>query len=183
MRTTRLSPLIGFLLVAGLSEGEALVAQDYVVMGTPLVNLRTGPSTGAMVVGKAEKGGIFEVIGEEDGWYKIRMFSPAPRYVVKADFVRPLARDGLVDGHQMVLPTSTARLRSVFWDTEEGLDRAAREPTEVIPVTLNGDRHTYLKQVLEDRVLLEMFHIHGIQPALYRNLVSEARKERWFRGS
>ena len=79
----------------------------------------------------------------------------------------------------MYLPSSTARVRSIFWDTEEGMDRAAREATEVIPVTLNRNRHTLLKQILEDRVLLEMFHIHGMQPALYRELVREARKEHW----
>lgn len=179
MRTKRLFQVFSFLMAGWLAGAETLMAQDYVVMGTPLVNLRTGPSTGAMVIGRAEKGDLFEVIGEEDGWYKIKMFSSAPRYVIKADFVYPLTKDQLVDGHGMYLPSSTARVRSIFWDTEEGLDRAAREATEVIPVTLNRDRHTYLKQALEDRVLLEMFHIHGMQPALYRELVAEARKEHW----
>jgi hypothetical protein len=179
MFAKKLLPLIGFLLAANLGGTDPLPAQDYVVMGTPLVNLRTGPSTGSMVVGRADKGDVFEVVAEVDGWYKIKMFSSTPRYVVKADFVYPLSKADLVEGHGMFLPTSTARLRSIFWDTEEGLDRAAREATEVIPVTLNRDRHTYLKQVIEDRVLLEMFHIHTVQPALYRELVGEARKERW----
>ena len=179
MRTKRLFPVIGFLMASLFAGAQSLAAQNYVVMGTPLVNLRTGPSTGSIVIGRAEKGDIFEVVGEEDGWYKIRMFSSEPRYVIKADFVYPLTKDRLVEGHAMHLPSSTAKVRSVFWDTEEGLDRAAREATEVIPVTLNRDRHTYLKQILEDRVLLEMFHIHGVQPALYRDLVGEARKERW----
>lgn len=179
MRAKKLFPVFGFLLASCFAGAEVLAAQDYVVMGTPLVNLRTGPSTGAMVVGRADKGDIFEVVGEEDGWYKIKMFSSKPRFVIKADFVYPLTEDQLVDGHVMYLPSSTARVRSIFWDTEEGMDRAAREATEVIPVTLNRDRHTLLKQILEDRVLLEMFHIHGMQPALYRELVAEARKEHW----
>jgi hypothetical protein len=179
MRAKNLFPLIGFLLAVNFAGAESLLAQNFVVVGTPLVNLRTGPSIGSMVVGRADKGDIFEVVGEEDGWYKIKMFSSTPRYVVKADFVYALTKNDLVDGHGMFLPPSTARLRSIFWDTEEGLDRAAREATEVIPVTLNRDRHTYLKHVLEDRVLLEMFHIHGVQPALYREMVGAARKERW----
>ncbi len=179
MRARHLFPLVGFLL-AGLTPGpQPIGAQEYVVLGTPLVNLRTGPSTNAMVVGRAEKGDIFELLGEENGWYKIRMFSPEPRYVVKADFVYPLTGETLVEGYQMFLPTSTAKARSVFWDTESGLDRAAREATEILPVTMNRERHAYLKHVLEDRVLLEMFHIHGIQPALYQDLVAEARKLRW----
>ncbi len=167
------------LVAVCLSGPDPASAQDYVVMGTPLVNLRTGPSTESMIIGKARKGDIFEVVGETEGWYEIRVFSGAPRYVVKADFVYPLREADLVEGHEMYLPTSTARARSIFWDTESGLDRAAREASEVIPVYLNRERHTALKKILEDRILLEMFHIHGVQPALYDELVQEARREGW----
>jgi hypothetical protein len=79
----------------------------------------------------------------------------------------------------MELPNSTSRTRSIFWDTEQGMDRAAREALEIIPATLNRERYNVLKKVLEDRILLEMFHIHGVQPALYGELVSEARKAKW----
>ena len=44
----------------------------------------------------------------------------------------------------MTLPESTARARSIFWDTEKGLDRAAREALEIIPATLNRERYTNL---------------------------------------
>jgi uncharacterized protein YraI len=153
--------------------------QDYVVMGTPLVNLRTGPSTNAMVIGRAEKGDVFKVVGETDEWYRILMFSGEARYVTKADFVYLLSEDDLLEGHRMSLPTSTARCRSIFWDTEEGLDRAAREALEIIPATMNRERYDVLKKILEDKILLEMFHIHGVQPALYGELVAEARREHW----
>lgn len=168
-------------LGSGASAGPAQAApQDYVVMGTPLVNLRTGPSTNAMIIGRAEKGDIFEVVGQREEWYEIRMFSGETRFVTRSDFVYPLSSDGVEEGHGMSLPTSTARCRSIFWDTEEGLDRAAREALEIIPPTLNRERYTVLKKILEDRILLEMFHIHGIQPALYRDLVAEARREGWW---
>jgi uncharacterized protein YraI len=170
------------LLAVFLPVGVHASPQDYVVMGTPLVNLRTGPSTNAMVIGRAEKGDIYKVAGQTDEWYKILMFSGETRYVTKSDFVYPLRKDQLVDGHGMSLPTSTARCRSIFWDTEEGLDRAAREALEIIPATLNRERYTVLKKTLEDKILLEMFHIHGIQPALYRELVAEARREGWNSG-
>ena len=171
--------LAAFLLSATLCAPVQAAPQDYVVMGTPLVNLRTGPSTDAMVIGRAEKGDVFKVLGVSEEWYRIQMFSSEPRYVTRADFVYPLQADELVEGHSMALPTSTARCRSVFWDSEEGLDRAAREAGEVLPPTLNRERYTYLKKILEDRILLEMFHIHGMQPAMYRDLLVEARRERW----
>ena len=116
---------------------------------------------------------------QPDEWYMILMFSGETRYVTSSDFVYPLREDQIVEAHGMDLPTSTARCRSVFWDTEEGLDRAAREALEIIPATLNRERYTVLKKILEDKILLEMFHIHRIQPALYRELVAEARREGW----
>jgi len=173
------SLLAAFLLSAALCAPVHAAPQDYVVMGTPLVNLRTGPSTDAMVIGRAEKGDVFKVLGVSEKWYRIQMFSSEPRYVTSAEFVYPLNGDELVEGHHMALPTSTARSRSIFWDSEEGLDRAAREAGEVLPATLNRERYTVLKKILEDRILLEMFHIHGMQPAMYRDLLVEARRERW----
>jgi hypothetical protein len=178
---SNLKPLFpAIIFLAGLLSAPAPASpQDYVVMGTPLVNLRTGPSTSAMVIGRAQKGDIFRVVGETEGWYEVLLFSGEPRFVVKADFVYPLLQDSLVEGHDMILPTSTARARSIFWDTESGLDRAAREASEVIPVHFNRERHTVLKKIFEDRILLEMFHIHGLQPALYGELVATARREGW----
>ncbi len=167
------------LLAVFLPAGASASPQDYVVMGTPLVNLRTGPSTNAMVIGRAEKGDIFKVAGQTDEWYQILMFSGEIRYVTKSSFVNGLEEEQLVESHGMSLPNSTARARSVFWDTEEGLDRAAREALEIIPATLNRERYTVLKKILEDKILLEMFHIHGIQAALYRELVAEARRAGW----
>ncbi len=167
------------LLGSLLPDAGSAAPQDYVVMGNPLVNLRTGPSTNAMVIGRAEKGDVFQVVGQTEEWYKILMFSGETRYVTRSEFVYPLEAGQLVEGHAMTLPNSTARCRSIFWDTEKGLDRAAREALEIIPATLNRERYTVLKKILEDRILLEMFHIHGLQPALYRDLVAEARREGW----
>ena len=167
------------LIMAMVPEAARGAPQEYVVMGTPLVNLRTGPSTNAMVIARAQKGDIFKVVGQTDEWYQILMFSGETRYVTRSDYVYPLGDDQLVAGHGMDLPVSTARCRSIFWDTEEGLDRAAREALELIPATLNRERYTVLKKVLEDKILMEMFHIHGVQPAVYRDLVALARKEGW----
>jgi hypothetical protein len=110
----------GILLPAAIFLAGALTspipasAQDYVVMGTPLVNLRTGPSTDAMVIGRAQKGDVFKVVGVSEDWYQVLLFSGEPRYVVKADFVYPLGEGDLVEGHGMHLPTSTARSRSIW---------------------------------------------------------------------
>lgn len=170
---------VALLLLATLPGDLYGAPQDYVVMGTPLVNLRTGPSTNAMVIGRAEKGDVFKVLGQTEEWYRILMFSGEPRYVTKDEFVYPLEKEQLIVGHNMELPHSTSRARSIFWDTELGMDRAAREALEIIPATMNRERYNVLKKILEDRILLEMFHIHGMQPALYGELVGSARKAGW----
>ncbi len=175
-----LIPLSAALLMAALPPAPLLATpQDYVVLGTPLVNIRTGPSPDAMVVGRAQKGDIFKVVGQTEEWYRVVLFSNEPRFILKADYVHPLSTDQLLEAHGMALPASTARCRSIFWDTESGLDRAAREASEIIPRTLNLERHTVLRRVLEDRILLEMFAVHRVQPALYRELVATARREGW----
>ncbi len=104
-------PLLVVALLLGVVEPEPLLGapQEYVVMGTPLVNLRTGPSTNAMVIGRAEKGDIYRVLGQSEDWYEILMFSGESRFVTKADYVYPLETRQLADGHRMALPPSGHR--------------------------------------------------------------------------
>jgi len=158
---------------AALSPPAAQASpQTYVVMGTPYVNLRTGPGTEYVVVGRAEKGDIFHVSGETDGWWEIRMFSGDARYVSKAVRVYPLEPSQLVPAHGMVLPESEARCRSMRQSVIIGLDRAQREAEELLPREVDGPHHDNLRRVLEDRILLEMLHIYGVQPAMYEPLMA-----------
>lgn len=194
MRTNRPFGMAAALVAGILTTGMTLQAQElpppmvpdsapdeysYVVMGKPHVNIRTGPSLDALVIGKAEKGDVFKVVREIDGWFEVVVFSGEVRFVTNADYVYPLRDHQIVDGHRVFLPESTARARSLFWDTERGLDRAAREASEIIPPSVNRHINTRLRKILEDKILLEMFHIHGVQPAVYQDLVAEARKEGW----
>lgn len=159
------------LLVAGLlAVGGEVEAQEYVVMGTPRVNLRTGPGTEFAVVGMAQKGDLFQVAGETDGWWKIRMFSGDARYVSKATRVYPLASSEIVPEHRLQLPGSEEQRRSMRRSVQMGLERARREAEELLPPELDGARHDVLRRILEDRILLEMFHNLGMQPAVFDQL-------------
>ena len=170
----RASPLLAvvFVLTALSPAGARAAPQTFVVMGTPYVNLRTGPGTDHVVVGKAEKGDLFHVTGQTDGWWEIRMFSGDARYVSKAVRVYPLEPSQLVEGHGMTLPESEERCRSMRQSVLMGLDRAQREAQELLPAEVDSWRHDNLRRVLEDRILLEMFHIYGLQPALYEPLMA-----------
>ena len=161
------------LLVAGLlSVGHGLEAQEYVVMGTPHVNVRTGPGTGFVVVGMAEKGDLFEVAGETDGWWEIRMFSGDTRFVSKSVRVYPLTSAEIVPGHGLRIPDAEERCRSIRRSVQMGLERARREAEELLPPEVDGPRHDVLRRVLEDRILLEMFHIYGLQPPVFDQLMA-----------
>jgi hypothetical protein len=165
--------MLAALVAAALSPSAAQAApQTYVVMGTPHVNVRTGPGTDYVVVGRAQKGDLFHVTGQTDGWWEIRMFSGEPRFVSKEVRVYPLEPTQLVEGHAMELPASAVRCRSIYQSVLMGVDRAQREADELVPRAVDGPSHDRLRRVLEDRILLEMFHNYGVQPALFEPLMA-----------
>lgn len=171
-RTTATALLLG---LAPLLECRPLHAQDYLVMGTPAVNLRTGPGTQFVIVGKAQKGDLFRVAGQTDEWWEVRMFSEPPRYVSKAVRVYPLAASQLVAQHGLALPESTEQRRLMRRSVLAGMERAGREAQELLPRLVDAARHEALREVMEDRILLEIFHILGLQPAAFDDLMAEGR--------
>jgi hypothetical protein len=159
--------------------GTAL-CQDYIVMGTPLVNIRTGPGTEYVIVGRADKGDIFRVVGKSEGWYEIAMFSGDTRFVVAADYVYPLSQESLVPGHGMVLAEFGKDLYPIYLDIRAATERAEQEAAELIPASVDDARHSNFRKVMEDRIILEVLHIHGLQPALYGELMEAVQSPgRW----
>jgi hypothetical protein len=145
--------------------------QDYIVMGTPHVNIRTGPSTEHVIVGQAEKGDIFNVLDRDRGWYEIEMFSGDPRYVFAADYVYPLKPESLVPGHGMDLSEFRKDLKPIYADILKIKERARREACEVLPPSIDEARNANLRRIMEDCMILEVLHIHGLQPALYGEVI------------
>ncbi len=167
------------VITAVVASSKEACSQEYVVMGTPMVNIRTGPSTEHVVVGRAEKGDIFRVAATDGDWIEIEMFTKDRRYVFSASYVYPLTSADLVPGHRMALSDSARVLRRAYQDIMAAKTRAQREASEIIPETANAERHAYLRRIIEDRVILETMHIHGIQPALYVDLMEHAQEAKW----
>ena len=148
-------------------------------MGTPLVSIRTGPSTDYVIVGRAEKGNIFNIIEKRGEWLEIEMFTADHRYVFSAPYVYTLNKAELLPGHHMELPDSEETKRSLYRSLQEAKARAEREADEVIPASVDAERNENFRRIMEDRIILEMLHIYGLQPPLYNDLVTEGEKNSW----
>jgi hypothetical protein len=150
---------------------------DYVVVRSFDVNIRTGPGIDRVVITQAEKGDIFAYVGETEGWVEIRMFSEEPRYISRSH-VYPLTASQIVPGHNLALPadsTCQALYAAIQWAT----DRAELEATEILPASVDAQRHATLSRILQDRLLMEFFHEHGVQVVMYEALIEEAGAQGW----
>ena len=168
-----------FSLAQAGSEGAASQESnaDYVVVSSFDVNIRTGPGTDRVVIAQAEKGDIFTYVSEVEGWVEIRMLSEEPRYISRS-YVYPLTASQIVPGHNLALPadsTCQALYAAMQWAT----DRAALEATEILPASVDARRHDTLRRILEDRLLMEFFRKHGVQPVMYEALIEEAGARTW----
>lgn len=165
------------LIVVHVSPAPAS-SREYVVMLSRNINIRTGPGTDRVVVGRAWKGEIFEAVGETGNWYKIYMFSGEPRYVSKS-WAAKLTPDDLVPGHGMSLPEDAQARRALHRDASRARARARGEAEELMSASIDVERNGNLEKVLADRFLLEVFSMHSVQPALYEQLMDVAYEGRW----
>lgn len=165
------------LVILHISSAPASCG-EYVVMLSRNINIRTGPGTDRVIVGRAWKGDIFEIAGESGNWWKVYMFSGEPRYVSKS-WAAKLTEDDIVPGHAMNLPTDTETRRTLHRDILRAQARARGEAEELISASLDAERNGNLEKVLVDRFLLEVFSIYSVQPALYEGLMDVAYEGCW----
>jgi hypothetical protein len=151
---------------------------EYVVVLGRNVNIRTGPGTERVVVGRAWKGDIFDLAGEMGNWWKIYMFSGEVRYISKSWAAR-LTEDDIVPGHGMNLPPDAETRRAFHSDVTSAQARARGEAEELISVSIDPERNGNLENLLADRFLLEVFSIYAVQPALYEKLMDVAYEGKW----
>jgi len=151
---------------------------EYVVMIAKDVNLRTGPGMDSYIVGRAEKGDLYRYIGESGDWYEIEMFSGEHRYTGKSVSAR-LTEQQLLPGHNMNLPESESRRKSIYEDMRYAKQRALKEAEEVIPKTISPNRNENFRKIREDDNILFIMHAYGVQPALYDEIIKEGEQKGW----
>ena len=164
-----------FHLLVLLVISQLISAQDYVVTRSKRVNIRTAPSTQSYVVGKAMKGDIYEMVGEDGEWYVIKLFSENPRYINKCCSVKlkgPLTE-------RLDLPDSEERCKSIYTSIQALKFRARREATELIPPTVDERLNMNMQHILEDMHILNLFTIYSLNPAIYSMLINKAIQNNW----
>jgi SH3-like domain-containing protein len=184
----RFSVVLLLLGIFSVITSSTALCGDYVVIIMPNVNIRSGPSTENAIIERAAKGDIFEWISENLDWYRIAMFSGEDRYVCEkqstseggqSELTAKLTPSELLPGHNMELPPSEEKRRSIFRNILSAKARAKQEADEIIPSSISEERHGILQKMLEDRMILEVMHTHDIQPALYRVLIEEGTAKNW----
>ena len=151
-------------------------AQDHVVLNTFNVNIRTGPSTDHFIVCTAGKGEIFKLINEKGDWLEIKMYSDDNRYVHR-DLVYFL--ETFVPGHRMTLPESEEKSKKIFLDLKWAQSVAKKEAEEIIPANEDKARNENFRKIMQDKNIHTIFEIHGLQSALYPELMALAKKKNW----
>jgi hypothetical protein len=177
MKKFTAAAVLVLLAIVLLSPAPAS-CREYVVMLSRNINIRTGPGTDRVVVGRAWKGDVFEVAGETGNWWKVVMFSGDDRYVSKS-WAAKLREDQLLPGHEMRPPGEVEARRALCRDLESAMARARGEAEEIISRSLDPERNANLERILEDRFALEIFDIHSVQPALFADLMEESQDEGW----
>jgi hypothetical protein len=178
MKRACIAAVLVLIAVAVHLSAAPASCREYAVMLSRNINIRTGPGTDRVIVGRAWKGDVFELSGETGNWWKIHMFSGDDRYVSKSWAAR-LSESQILPGHGMKLPADVDARRAIYRDIQSALARARGEAEEMISASLDVERNANVERVLEDRFVLEVFSIHSVQPALFPDLIEEGQDAEW----
>ena len=170
MKTNNL--ILSSLLILSLIILKTSFAQDYIVLNSFDVNIRTGPATDYFVVCTAGKGEIFELLGENGDWVEVRMFSEENRYIHR-DMVYFL--EEFIDGHNMRLPDDE-KIKTIQKASQWAKTISANEAGEIIPRSISEERFVNFKNICFDKNMHDIFEIQGIQPALFLQIVNQKEK-------
>lgn len=144
---------------------------EYIQVTTDNVNIRTAATTSSEIVGKAQKGDIFEVEGQQGSWYRIHLFSGESRWIHSS-----LAR---ATWFEPSVPEDVSVRQEVYAGWVSASARAREEADAKYPPGEDLARNLRLNQLLNDRYKLELMQKFGVQPPVYRRIVLEGNQNGW----
>jgi len=158
-------------VAVALLAAPVRAASSYVRITARGVNLRTAPRTSSAVVGKADRGDVFRLVGRRGSWYKIVLFTGEPRYVHRA-----LARK---TRYRLSLPRSSRKRGEIREAVLKAEKRAVEAAARKYPIPRNAATRRWEKTIdkaidyellLTDRYDLVVFHHFGVQAPAYDEL-------------
>lgn len=154
--------IFSFLLPTAASFAEDI----YIAVTGDVVNVRAEPSTESLIVAKAVRGDIFQVVSEEGDWYAVSLFSGEPRYIFK-----PITRETF---YEINLPIDRETIKAIYRAVVRSENRALDEAA----AACSGDvvECVRMERYLSDKYTLQLFHRFGLQPPCYHYLIVEAAK-------
>jgi hypothetical protein len=161
--------LIGWLVALFLVPVSG--ANRYVEITRSVVNIRSAPTTGSTLVVKANRGNIFFLQGEEDGWFRIRLFSGRSRFVHKN-----LAK---IASYKPEVPADINLRRNIYEEWFRIEEKVEREADRRYSPNDNLEKNLEYKQLLEDRYKLELMQRFKVQAPVYRRIILEGNQKRW----
>jgi len=149
----------------------AYSADQYVQVTGDNVNIRFSPSTSSQVIASARKGDIFELEGEEQGWYEISMFSGEYRYIHNS-----LAKEVPYEPKMPESVSVRQQMYRAFWDLE---GKAMADADRRYPPTIDVMKNIDHSRILEDKYKLEVVHQFNTQAPIYIKIAAEGVEKNW----
>jgi len=149
----------------------AYSADQYIQVTGDNVNIRFSPSTSSQIIATARKGDIFELEGEEQGWYEISIFSGEYRYIHKS-----LAQEVFYEPEVPASVSVRQQMYKAFWDLE---GKAMAEADRRYPPTIDIIKNIEYSRILEDKYKLEVVHQFDTQAPIYLKIAVEGVEKNW----
>ncbi len=146
-------------------------ADQYIQVTGDNVNIRFSPSTSSQIIASARKGDIFELEGEEQGWYEISIFSGEYRYIHKS-----LAQEVFYEPEVPASISVRQQMYRAFWDLE---GRAMTDADRRYPPTMDVMKNIEYSRILEDKYKLEVVHQFDTQAPIYIKIAVEGVENNW----
>lgn len=164
MKALRYYLFIFLLFLAG-----QLLAKNYVVLLDSGSLVCCQPDLQGKVIGDANAGELYLMVGEMEDWYMVQLFTNECRYVPKA-LADVIAEDKLYV--QFQLPESELQRKAIFEHIIKAREKAELEAKD-------QQNEEKLRNFLTDQYILGIFQKNKIHPALYSDLKKEAEIKKW----
>jgi uncharacterized protein YgiM (DUF1202 family) len=167
------------IMVGFLVPRPSLAEAQHVEITRDRVNIRTGPTTSSQIVAKSRRGDVFEFRGREGKWYRIKMFSPACRYVH-----RSLAQKV---SYTLSVPNQVSLRRNIFKAFLVAEIRAEKEADQKYPVedrqgepvSDHVQKNLELMWLLSDRYKLHVMHRFEVRSPIHDEILREGIEASW----